>query len=114
VQGFGSIKFGPVEISWGQPYPRSEVPEPNHLDRNHLLTRLDIVGEGRSVHEPSLISSIVIQGLRCFTGWVVAGEPHVRSVGIELSLDMSGEVVTSVDDHPNVCRLKPSSSDEVP
>ena len=66
-----------------------------------------------SVHEPPVIPSIVVQGFRCATGWIVAEEPHVRSIRIELCLDMRGEVVASIDDHPDLCGAQPISYDEV-
>ena len=62
--------------------PRSEIFEPNYLDGNLVLIRLDIVEDQRTAHAPSVIPSIVIHGLRCAAGWVVAKEPHVRSIGI--------------------------------
>ena len=40
MQGFGSIECGSSQISRGQPYPRKEVLEPNHLDRNRVLALL--------------------------------------------------------------------------
>jgi len=49
-----------------------------------------------------MISSIVIQGRRRPAGRIVAEEPHVRSVGIELGLDVRRKVMASIDDHPNV------------
>ena len=114
MQGFGSIKCGPVQISWGQPYPRSEVLEPNHLDRNRMLARLDIVDECQTVHEPPVVSSIAVQGRRCPTGRVVAEQPHIRSVGVELCLDVRGKIVTSIDNHPDVRLVQPIPYDEIP
>jgi hypothetical protein len=32
MKGFGTIKCGTLQISWGQSYSRSEVFEPNDLD----------------------------------------------------------------------------------
>lgn len=60
-----------------------------------------------------MVSSIVVQCLRCTTGWVVAEEPHVRSVGIKLGLDMGWEVVSSVHDHPDIRRIQPTWHDQV-
>ena len=61
-----------------------------------------------------MLSPIMVQGRRRSTGGVIAEEPHIRSVGIELGLDVRGEVVTSIDDHPNVRRVQPASYDDVP
>jgi len=113
MQGFGLIKRGPVQISWGQPYPRSEVLEPNHLDGNRILARLGIVDGCWTVHEPPVISSITVQGRRCPTGRVVAEQPHIRSVGIELRLDVRGKIVTSIDNHPDVLWVQPTPYDEI-
>jgi len=73
VQGFWPIKCGPVQISWGQPYPRIEVLEPGG---NRVLAHLDIAGGCWTVHEPPVISSIMVQGCCRPTGLVVAEEPH--------------------------------------
>jgi len=59
-----------------------------------------------------MISSIVIQGRRRPTGGVIAEEPHVRSVEIELGLDVRRKVMASIDDHPNVRWVQPGSCDE--
>ena len=107
------MKCGPVQISWGQPYPRCEVFEPNHLDGNRTLGHPNIEGKHWKCHEPPMISSIMVQGRRRPTGRVVAEEPHVRSVGIELDLDVRREVMTSIDDHPNVSRVQPTSYNKV-
>lgn len=77
MQGFGAIKRGPIQISWGQPYPRGEVFEPNHLGGNRGSTHLKIGDEEQSDHEPPVISSIVVHRLGCTAGWVVAEEPHI-------------------------------------
>ena len=82
MKALRSVQCGPAKISRGQPYPRSEIFEPNYLDGNLVLIRLDIVEDQRTAHAPSVIPSIVIHGLRCAAGWVVAKEPHVRSIGI--------------------------------
>ena len=44
----------------------------------------------------------MVQGCRRPTGRVVPEEPHIRSIGIESGLDVRGEVVTSIDNHPSV------------
>jgi len=114
MQGIWLIKCSPLQISRGQSYPRSEVLEPNHLDGNRMLVHLDIAGGYWAAHEPSEISSIMVQGRRRPTGRVVAEEPHIRSVGIELGLDMGGEIVASIDNHPDVCWVQPTLHDEIP
>ena len=47
----------------------------------------------------------MVQGLRRPTSWVITEEPHIRSVGIEPGLDVRGEVVASIDNHPNIRRV---------
>lgn len=59
-----------------------------------------------------MIPSIVIQGCRRPAGRIVAEEPHVRSVGIELGLDMRREVMASIDDHSNIRWVQPGSCNE--
>ena len=56
----------------------------------------------------------MIQGRRRPTGRIVAEEPHIRSVGIELCLDMREEVVTSINNHPDVRWVQPIPYDEGP
>ena len=76
MQGPGLIKCGPVQISRGQSYPRSEILEPNHLGGNRMLVR-GITGGYWAVHEPPVISSIIVQ-CRCrLTSRVVTEEPHI-------------------------------------
>jgi hypothetical protein len=82
MKALRSVECSPVKISWGQPYPRSEVFEPDYLDSNLVLVHLDIVDDQLTAHAPSLISSVVIQGLRRAASRVVTKEPHVRSIGI--------------------------------
>ena len=79
-----------------------------------MLAYPGIVDEHWTVHEPPVISSIMVHGLRCSAGRIVAEEPHLRSVGIEPGLDVRGEVVASVNNHPDVRRVQPTSYDEVP
>jgi len=45
MQGFGSMKRGPVQISRGQPNPRCKVFEPNHLDENRTLAHPDTISK---------------------------------------------------------------------
>ena len=113
MQGSGSMKCGPVQISRGQPYPRCEVFEPNYLVGNPMLAHPDIEGKHWKIHEPPMIPPITVQSRRRPTGRVVAEEPHVRSVGIELGLDVRKKVMASIDDHPNVRRVQPASSNKV-
>lgn len=61
-----------------------------------------------------MLSSIMVQSHRRFAGRVVAEEPHLRSVGIELGLDVRREVVASIDHRPNISRVQPVSYYEVP
>lgn len=77
MEGVGSFKCRPVEITWGQSYPGSEVLEPNHLDGNRTSTRLDFQDKHRIIHEPPVISPVMVQGHRRPTGRVIAEEPHI-------------------------------------
>jgi len=77
MQSLGSIKYRPVQISWGQSYSRSEVLEPNHLDGNRMSVHLNIVDEYLVVHEPPMVSPIMVQGRRCPTGGIITKEPHI-------------------------------------
>lgn len=77
-----------------------------------MLAHLGIERKHCVIHERSMISSIMVQSRRRLTGGVVTEEPHGRSVGIELGLDVRGEVVASIDDHPNVRGVQPASYDE--
>ena len=56
----------------------------------------------------------MVQGRRRPTGRIVAEEPHIRSVGVELGLDMREEVVASIDNHPDVRWFQPILHDEIP
>ena len=56
----------------------------------------------------------MVQGHRGPASGVVAEEPHIRSVGIELGLDVRGEIVTSIDNHPNIHWVQPTSYYELP
>ena len=113
MQNLRSMKCGPVQISRGQSYPRCEIFEPNHLDGNRMLVYLDVEGKHWEIHEPPMFSSIMVHGRRRPTGRIIAEEPHVRSVGIELCLDMRREVMASINDHPNVRRVQPTSYNKV-
>ena len=77
MQGPGLVKCSPDQISRSQSYPRSEILEPNHLEQNLVLVHLDIAGGYWAAHEPPVISSIMVQGRRRFTGRVVTEEPHI-------------------------------------
>lgn len=55
-----------------------------------------------------MIPSVVVHCLGRTTGWVVAEEPHIWSIGIEFGLDVGGEIVASIDDHPDIRRIKPT------
>ena len=105
MQGFWSIECGPVQISGSQSYSGSKVLEPDHLDEDRMLARLCIEKKRRTNHEPPVIPSVMGQDLRRPTSWVITEEPHIRSVGIEFGLDMRGEVVASIDNHPNIRRF---------
>lgn len=55
-----------------------------------------------------MVTSVLVEGLRRVARRVISVKPHLLSVGVQPALDVFGEVMSAVYNHPNLIGMQPS------